>query len=208
MSLPPPVTTESVPQTSCATVVHIGDSLSVGLDSTGYVGNADARISVRYGAIGVRTLRLESSGGRSVIEHLDGQQDGEVVAKRIRKSGFHGCWVIALGTNDAANVSHGSQYGYSERIDRMMAVIGDDPVLWVDAKTTRRSGDYGAANMRMFNQALAKAHARYPGLKVYAWSEVASDDWFQRDGIHYSQGGAAYRAALIPAALAEAFPAA
>jgi len=34
------------------------------------------------------------------------------------------------------------------------------------------------------------------------------DTWFQRDGIHYSQGGAAYRAALIPAALAEAFPAA
>ncbi len=53
----------------------------------------------------MRTLRLESSGGRSVIEHLDGQEDGEVVAKRIRKSGFHGCWVIALGTNDAANVA-------------------------------------------------------------------------------------------------------
>jgi hypothetical protein len=59
----------------------------------------------------------------------------------------------------------------------------------------------------MFNQALAKAYARYPGLKVYAWSDAAPDDWFQRDGIHYSQGGAAYRAALIPAALAEAFPA-
>ena len=70
----------------------------------------------------------------------------------------------------------------------MMAVIGDDPVLWVDAKTTRRTGDYGAANMRLFNQALAKAHARYPGLKVYAWSAAAPDDWFQRDGIHYSQG--------------------
>jgi hypothetical protein len=207
VSLPAPSGSESLPQTSCTSVVHIGDSLSVGLDSAGYVGSADARISVRYGAVGVRTLRLESSGGRSVIEHLDGQEDGEVVAKRIRKSGFHGCWVIALGTNDAANVAHGSQYGYSERIDRMMAVIGDDPVLWVDAKTTRRTGDYGAANMRMFNQALAKAHARYPGLKVYAWSDAAADTWFQRDGIHYSQGGAAYRAALIPAALAAAFPA-
>ncbi len=207
MSLPPPATSEPLPQTSCTSVVHIGDSLSVGLDSAGYVGSADARVSVRYAAIGVRTLRLESSGGRSVIERLEGQEDGEVVAKRIRKSGFHGCWVIALGTNDAANVHHGSQYGYSERIDRMMAVIGDDPVLWVDTKTTRRTGDYGAAEMRMFNQALAKAHARYPGLKVYAWSDAALDTWFQRDGIHYSQGGAAYRAALIPAALAEAFPA-
>ena len=41
--------------------------------------------------------------------------------------------------------------------------------------------------MRLFNQALAKAHARYPGLKVYEWSAVP-DDWFQHDGIHYSQG--------------------
>src|SRR4051794_20498764 len=135
VSLPPSASSESLPQTSCTSVVHIGDSLSVGLDSAGYVGSADARVSVRYAAVGVRTLRLESSGGRSVIERLEGQEDGEVVAKRIRKSGFHGCWVIALGTNDAANVHHGSQYGYSERIDRMMAVIGDDPVLWVDTKT-------------------------------------------------------------------------
>jgi len=207
MSLPAPANVGSTPQTSCTSVAHIGDSLSVGLDSAGYVGSPDARISARYAAVGVRTLRLESSGGRSVIEHLDAQEDGETVAKRVRQAGFHGCWVIALGTNDAANVAHSSQYGYSERIDRMMAVIGEDPVLWVDAKTTRRTGDYGAANMRLFNQALAKAHARYPGLEVYAWSDDAADGWFQRDGIHNSQVGAAHRAALIAGALAAAFPA-
>jgi hypothetical protein len=187
--------------------VVIGDSLAVGLDSASYIPDADGRISARFAATGVRTLRLESSGGRSVIEHLDGQEGGETVARRIRRSGFHGCWVIALGTNDAANVSHGSQYGYSERIDRMMAIIGDDPVLWVDAKTLRRNGDYAAANMRLFDQALAKAHARYPALAVYEWSDVVADDWFQPYGIHYTQNGAAYRAALIPQALAEAFPA-
>ena len=134
----------TVPQTSCTSVVHIGDSLSVGLDSSAYVRDPDARISVRYDADRRRRRSPGVSGGRSVIEHLDGQEDGEVRRRADPEVGFHGCWVIALGTNDAANVDAGSQYGYSERIDRMMAIIGDDPVLWVDAKTTRRTGDYGS----------------------------------------------------------------
>jgi hypothetical protein len=195
------------PQTSCRSVVQIGDSLSVGLDSASYIEDPDARITARYAAAGVRTLRLESSGGRSVIEHLDGQDGGEVVARRLRRDGFHGCWVIALGTNDAANVDAGSAYGYSERIDRMMAIIGDDPVLWVDVKTLKTRGHYAGEHMRMFNQALAKAHARYPALQVFAWSDVVADDWFQSDGIHYTTTGDGYRAALVPAALAAAFPA-
>ena len=207
ISLPLPSTTDAPPQTSCTSVVLIGDSLSVGLDSGAYINDREGRISSRFAATGVRTLRLENSGGRSVVEHLDRQEGGETVARRIRRSGFHGCWVIALGTNDAANVAHGSGYGYTERIDRMMAIIGDDPVLWVDAKTLRKNGDYAGANMRMFDQALTKAHARYPALAVYEWSDVVADDWFQGDGIHLTTTGAAYRAALIPAALAEAFPA-
>jgi hypothetical protein len=207
MSLPLPATTALPPQTSCRAVVQIGDSLSVGLDSPSYIKDPDARISRRYAAIGVRTLRLESSGGRSVVEHLERQDGGEAVAKKVREAGFHGCWVIALGTNDAANIDAGSSYGYSERIDRMMAVIGDDPVLWVDVKTDRTTGHYAGEHMRMFNAALAKAHARYPALQVYAWSDVVADDWFQGDGIHYTVQGDAYRAALVPAALAAAFPA-
>jgi lysophospholipase L1-like esterase len=195
------------PQTSCRSVVQIGDSLSVGLDDASHIADADARISARYAAVGVRTLRLESSGGRSVVEHLDSQAAGEAVARKLRRDGFHGCWVIALGTNDAANVDAGSAHGYSARIDRMMAVIGDDPVLWVDVKTLKTRGHYASEHMRMFNQALAKAHARYPALQVFAWSDVVADDWFQPDGIHYTAAGDTFRAALIPAALAAAFPA-
>ena len=32
----------------------------------------------------------------------------EAAAKKLRRAGFEGCWVIALGTNDAANVAAGS----------------------------------------------------------------------------------------------------
>lgn len=195
-----------VPQTSCERVAHIGDSLSVGLD-TSRIRDRSQRINARYEAIGVDDLEYDAGGGRSVVEYVDGDVNGETVARRLRRSGFHGCWVIALGTNDAADVDAGSASGYSERIDRMMAIIGDDPVLWVDVKTLKEHGHYAGEHMRLFNQALAKAHARYPALQVYEWSKVVQDDWFVGDGIHYTAEGSAYRAALIPAALAAAFPA-
>lgn len=194
------------PRTSCRAVAHIGDSLSEGMDSTA-IREPDHRIEARYEEIGVRDVELEISGGRSVVEHLEEQEGGEAVARRLRREGFRGCWVVDLATNDAANVDAGSGYGYSERIDRMMAVIGDDPVMWVDTATRRERGPYASENMRLFNQALEKAHARYPSLVVYEWSEAVRDDWFQGDGIHFTPEGSAYRAALIARALAEAFPA-
>jgi len=194
-------------RTSCRAVAHIGDSLSVGMDSSAYVRDPDERIEGRYEEIGIRDVRLEISGGRSVIEHLDDQEGGEAVAQRLRRAGFRGCWVIDLATNDAANVDAGSGYGYTERIDRMMAVVGDDPVLWVDTRTRKERGHYASEHMRRFNQALEKAHARYPALHVYEWSTDARDEWFQSDGIHFMAEGYAARAELIADALATAYPA-
>ena len=166
------------------------------------------RIAGRYAAIGVQDIRLEIAGGRSVIEHLEGQEGGETVARRRRREGFRGCWVVDLATNDAANVAAGSGYGYSERIDRMMAIIGDDPVMWGDTAPRKEHGYYASEHMRLFNQALKKAHARHPSLVVYRWSEAVQDHWFLPDGIHFSAEGSAFRAALIAEALATAFPAA
>lgn len=197
----------AAPRTSCRAVAHIGDSLSVGMDSSAYIRDPADRIEGRYEEIGVREVELEISGGRSVVEHLDDQEGGEAVARRLVRSGFDGCWVVDLATNDAANVDAGSGYGYTERIDRMMAVIGDDPVLWVDTTTRKERGHYASEHMRRFNQALEKAHARYPALHVYEWSVDAEDDWFQSDGIHFTADGYAHRAELIAAALAAAYPA-
>jgi hypothetical protein len=188
-------------------VAHIGDSLSVGMDSSAYIRDPDERIGGRYEEIGVRDVRLEISGGRSVIEHLDDQEGGEAVARRLERDGFDGCWVIDLATNDAANVDAGSSHGYTERIERMMAVVGDDPVLWVDSRTRAARGHYASEHVRLFNQALEKAHARYPDLHVYEWSADARDEWFQPDGIHFTAEGYASRAALVAEALAAAYPA-
>ncbi|MDZ7733209.1 MAG: hypothetical protein U5R31_08875 [Acidimicrobiia bacterium] len=124
------------------------------------------------------------------------------VAERHRAAGFEGCWVFALGTTDAANVAVGSNVGYRERIDRMMAVAGDDPVLWVDTRTVVPSGSWSDANMQGWNQALAEAAAAYDNLHVYEWSRVAQGPWFAGDGIHYTPAGAAERARRIADTLA------
>jgi GDSL-like Lipase/Acylhydrolase family len=199
--------TPQTSQTSCEAVAHIGDSISVGMESPAYLPDDDLRLEARYQAIGATDVRFDISGARSVVEHLEGQRNGAEAARRLRQNGFEGCWVVALGTNDAANVAVGSGYGYSERIDRMMEIIGDDPVLWVDVKTLRERGPYASENMRRFNSALEKAHARYPALRVFDWSDVVIDQWFVADGIHYNADGYAYRAALIADAVADNFPA-
>ena len=125
---------------------------------------------------------------------------------RIRRSGFEGCWVVALGTNDAANVAVGSASGQRpHRPDdgdhrRRPGGVGrrqDD---------RRDQGSYASPNMRLFNQALAKAHARYPtcGCSTGPTSSSTTGST-RRHPLH--DDGYAYRAALIADALADAFPA-
>jgi lysophospholipase L1-like esterase len=192
--------------TSCRSIAHIGDSISVGMESENFLPRKADRLEAQYERIGARDVHLEISGARSAVERHDGRPNAVEAAEELRDEGFHGCWVIAIGTNDAANVAAGSSYGASERIDRVMEIVGDDPVLWVDAKTTTDKGFYADENMRLFNQALAKAHARHPTLEVFHWSDVVRSSWFDSDGIHYTSTGYAQRAALIAAAVAKTFP--
>ena len=128
------------------------------------------------------------------IEHLDGQLGGEEVARKVRRNGFEGCWVVALGTNDAANVAVGSAYGYSERIDRMMAIIGDDPVLWVDVKTLRDRGPYASAEHAPVQPGAGQGPRPLPGrCGSTTGRDAVADQWFDGDGIHYTSDGYAYR---------------
>jgi hypothetical protein len=195
-----------VARTACTAVVHIGDSTSVGLLSPDSIADPAQRLDAQYARIGVIDFRAEVSGARSIVEALSGQENAEQVALRQRASGFHGCWVVAVGTNDAANIGTGSGVPAAERIDRMMAVIGYDPVLWVDAVTRTGTGAWAEPNMDAWNQALAAARSRYPNIEIYDWATVARPAWFQRDGIHYTSAGSVERARLIADALADTYP--
>ena len=198
---PAPATT-----TSCRAVVHIGDSTSESLMSADYLPDPSQRLDAQYRRVGVTTTDMQISGARSIVETYEGQPNGYEVAQQTVASGFHGCWVIALGTNDAANIAVGSNVGEDARIQRMMSAIGDQPVLWVNAVSLLGSGPYSAANMQHWDRTLVQDCGKYPNFRVYDWASVAQGRWFISDGIHYSSAGSAQRSALIANALAEAYP--
>jgi peptidoglycan/LPS O-acetylase OafA/YrhL len=193
-------------RTSCKSVVHIGDSTSEGLVSREYLPKPKL-ISARYARVGVRTQHLEVSGGRSIVETVEGAPNANDAAASWKRKGYDGCWVLALGTNETANVSVGSGVGLDERIDTMMSTLGDARVMWVNVKSLVASGPYAAPNMQLWNDALLAACARYPNMRVYDWAADVQDAWFIPDGIHFTSEGYAARGALIARALLKAFPA-
>jgi hypothetical protein len=193
-------------RTSCRSVAHVGDSTSVDLISPDYLPDPAQRIGARYADVGVRHLKIDASGGRSIVEELPGQLNGYKVASAWRGQGFRGCWVFALGTNDAANVAAGSTISMMARIDEMMAVAHGQPVLWVNTKTLLPAGPYASANERAWDATLLKALAKYPNMRIFNWSAIAQPGWFLSDGVHYNSLGCAIRAKAIADALARAFP--
>ena len=193
--------------TSCKAVVHLGDSTSVGLVSPSFIPDPARRMGAQYARVGASESHLEISGARSIVETLPGQVNARDTAAALKQAGFDGCWVLALGTTDTANVAVGSNITRMDRIDRMMEVIGDDPVMWVDVKTLVGSGAWSNPEMAKWNATLVEAQAKYPNIKVYNWTQVVQDAWFSSDRIHYTGEGYAERARLIADALAATYPA-
>ncbi len=194
-------------RTSCKDVAHIGDSTSDGLVSADYLPNAKQRITARYEGVGVQTVVTDVSGARSVVEVLPGQVNGYNAVRNIIKSGFTGCWVLALGTNDTADVAAGSNYSLMYRIKHMMSAAHGMPVMWVNVRSLLVSGPYAEANMARWDRTLLKACTMYPNMRVFNWAAEAKPKWFINDGIHYTSTGYKHRALDIADALAKAFPA-
>jgi peptidoglycan/LPS O-acetylase OafA/YrhL len=195
-------------RTSCQAVAHIGDSTSDGLVSAQYLPKPGERITARYQDVGARSVITDISGARSVVEVLPGQVNGYDAVRNIIRGGFRGCWVIALGTNDTADVATGSNFGLALRIDRMMKATDGMPVMWVNVRSLLNSGPYAESNMLKWDQALVSACTRYPNMRVYNWAAEVQRSWYISDGIHFTSLGYEHRAEMIADALARAFPAA
>jgi peptidoglycan/LPS O-acetylase OafA/YrhL len=194
-------------RSACRSVIYIGDSTSAGEISTNYIPDASKRLPEQLADVGVRTTYPEISVARSIIETYKGEPNAQTVAQQQVSAGFRGCWVLALGTNEAANVAVGSSYGYAARIDRMMSIAHGEPVLWIDSVTLVRSGPYAESGVLRWNKALFDACARYPNLRVFDWASEAKPRWFIPDGIHYYSPGYVARSHDIAQALMRAFPA-
>jgi lysophospholipase L1-like esterase len=192
-------------RTSCHGLTHIGDSLTVGMLQD--PASPELRLGAQYERIGVSERLIDGASGRAVVGSQNGQADGYDAAVKQRTNGFAGCWVFALGTNDAAKIAQGSPVQPATRIDRMMSVVGSDPVVWVDTVTQATSGDYANDNMLQWNTALEDARGRYPNLHVFLWSTVVQDEWFSSDGVHYTPEGYAAFARSLADGVAAALPA-
>jgi len=210
----PPVVTKSsgsskptVPtDTTCTSIAYIGDSTSVGLISPDYLPDPADQLGGRFDDIGATDQHIDISGARSIYERVDGQPNAEDAAQAIKDSGFDGCWVLGMGTNDTANQAVGSTIDSQDRIERMMAVIGDEPALWINVKSLVPSGPYADANMKEWDDALLEACKSYSNMRVYDWRNKVKDDWFIDDGIHFTSEGYEARAQAIANAVTEAFP--
>jgi hypothetical protein len=202
----PPTRAAAAGRTSCRSVAHIGDSTSADLISSADLPDPAQQLPAQYTDVGVRHLLIDASGGRSVVETLPGQVNGYNVALAWWQEGYRGCWVFALGTNDAADVAAGSNVGMMARIQEMMSVAHGEPVMWVNTVTQLTSGPYAEANEQLWDDTLVRALAMYPNMRVFDWAAVAQPGWFLADGIHYNSTGCAVRAQAIAGALAQAFP--
>jgi hypothetical protein len=199
--LPPPT------HTSCTSAVYIGDSTSDGEANPEYVPNRKLRVRAQLHLVGVRHVHLEVSGARSIVETFDGIPNGATVAQSYVDHGYHGCWILALGTNDSADLNAGSNVGLKERIHEMMHIIGNQPVMWINVLTIDGSPEYyEESGMQHWDQDLIAACRRYPSMRVMNWAALAKHQWFIPDGVHYTTAGYERRTKLIAQALVTAFP--
>ena len=101
----------------------------------------------------------------------------------------------------------GSAVDLQPRVDQMMRLMGDQPVLWVTVRSLVTSGPYAEENMEKWNQTLEDNCDKYQNMRVFDWASLTKDDWFIEDGTHYTSEGYRHRARLTANGLAHAFPA-
>ena len=193
-------------EAACDGVVVIGDSTSVGLVSDDYLPDESAQIGPQLARVGAEPFIDEIDGAQSIIETFEGHANAQERVDRRLAEGFDGCWIFALGTNDAANQAAGAGHPSQERIDLLMDRVGDNPVMWLTVKSTRTSGPYADGEMQAWSESLVEACDRHPNMRVYDWRAEMVDDWFISDGIHFTTPGYVERSRRIADALATSFP--
>jgi peptidoglycan/LPS O-acetylase OafA/YrhL len=193
-------------ETACDSVVHVGDSTSLGLMDPDYGLRRGQRIDAQYRKVGVENVDTDILGARSIVEHYHDQPNAaEATASRM-DDGYDGCWVFAMGTNEVANQAVGGVVPLDERIDMLMDEIDGQPAMWLTVKTRLTSGPWANEEMATWNDALLDACERYPNLRVYDWASEVHDGWYIPDGIHFTTPGYVERARRTARALAVAYP--
>ncbi len=195
------------PKTSCDQVVHIGDSTSRGLFNPDQLPDPATRLDARYQAVGAEEVIDEVFPAMSVVETYEDEPNADDRVATLVDNGYDGCWVFALGLQDAANQSVGGVVELPDRIDTLMEQIGDMPALWSTGYAIEQDGPWSDPELLKWNEAVVEACDRWPNMRVWDWRSEAEDQWYDADGIHFNPEGDVVRAEGFADALAVAFPA-
>ncbi|WP_448852730.1 acyltransferase family protein [Corynebacterium sp. 335C] len=197
-------------RTRCTTIVHVGDSTSIGMFSAAQLPYPGDGAVTAYEGVGANAVLPSVVGARATVEGFQGGPSAadsvdQLVAQGVPEGA---CWVIAVGVNDAANRAVGHPGEELWRIEQILDRIPEgDPVIWSTAVTNRDYGPYANANMEPFNDALREALEEHPQLHLYDWAADARPEWFlQGDEVHYSPQGNLMRALLFAEAVARLLP--
>ncbi|WP_345313922.1 acyltransferase family protein [Gordonia alkaliphila] len=195
-------------RTSCTEVIHVGDSTSIGMEDVGLQPDPTKRLAAQYKRVGAKEYHSDVAGGRASIERLNGEPNALEAIQTDLQRGWKGCWVMAKGINDTANVEVGGPGPLDMRIDLLMEPLKGQPVLWPTISTNHLNENpaYNNRAMARFNKALIRACKRYPNLRVYDLAGEVHDSWFE-DGVHFTPEGNAARATMLATALATVYPA-
>ncbi|XNZ00454.1 acyltransferase family protein [Micrococcus luteus] len=218
-----PVARPAATETFCETVIHIGDSTSIGPsnNSLTQVDDPAKRITGQYEAVGVQEVIEEVAGGRSMVETLEpselnpgekGTNTPDAMREHAGELGENGCWVVNVGLNDAANMASQGDFSSTERrIAGVMEASEGKPVLWVNGITMpwTNNENYANENIQKLNASLAEATEKYDNLRIYDWAADATPhpEWFlENDANHNNAEGSEAKAAHMAKALVAAFP--
>ena len=184
----------------CNGIAHVGDSLTWA---------ATAQFAEQYARRGWTDVRIDARGGRGIATFMYIDVTGIEAVRRIKATGFDGCWVMALGTNDTANTDYwvaapDEQHAWRVNLIRsMMIELDGAPVVWVNTHLTEPDIDYSAADAKAWNAALREVAFAYPNMMIFDWDAVAADhpEWTKDDHVHDTPEGSTERARIVARAV-------
>lgn len=185
---------------ACRSIAHVGDSLTM---------DATASFAEQYARRGWTDVRIDARGGRGILTFMYGGLTGIEAVRSIKASGFDGCWVIALGTNDTANTDYwvaapDEQHQWRVNLIRsMMMELDGAKVVWINTHLPQPDIAYSSADSKAWNAALREVAFAYPNMMIFDWDAVAADhpEWTLDDHVHDTPLGSAERARIVARAV-------
>jgi lysophospholipase L1-like esterase len=183
----PPGTAAAADTLAVQRLAMVGDSITQG---------SQQQLEEAFAALGLRDVVINAEQGRRMLGSNSIPSGVEGIEEVLAEGAPPDLWVIALGTNDVANLQPPD---YPAAINELLAAIpAGAPVLWVDCYL-----DGYQDLSEQFDAALRQVLATRGNARVVDWATVAAEDGVLRDGIHPSGFGIEEFTRRVSAAVAD-----